>query len=159
MLTHYLNLKYYLQLGLKVVAVHKDLKFRQAPWLQKCIIFNTHKEKEAKSAFEKDFLKIMNNSVSRKTRENLRKRRNILLCNNEKRAKQLVGSPTLQSFKTYEEGLTAVERLKTSIFMNRTVYVRFAILKPTKLFMYKFHYDYIKKNLKKTGNTTFNTDS
>ena len=60
---HYRNLKFYLEKGLKVTAIHRILQFSQKPWLAKYIEFNTLQRRNAKSAFEKDFWKLMNNSV------------------------------------------------------------------------------------------------
>ena len=81
---HYKNLKQYLDLGLKVTKVHHALAFDQSPWLKMYIDFNTQKRTAAESSFEKDFFKLMNNSVFGKTIKNLRKRVNISLINDVK---------------------------------------------------------------------------
>lgn len=60
---HYRNLKYYLSLGLKLKKVNRILTFEQTPWLQPYINFNTEKRMHAVNSFEKDYFKLMNNSV------------------------------------------------------------------------------------------------
>ncbi|WAR04049.1 hypothetical protein MAR_010607 [Mya arenaria] len=54
--------------------MHKVLQFDARAWFKEYIDFNTQKRTYAKNAFEKDFLKLTNNSVFGKTIENLRKR-------------------------------------------------------------------------------------
>ena len=63
---------------------------------------------QAKNAFEKDFFKVMNNSVFGKTMENLRLRVNIELVTDEERLLKLVSKPTFKSSKIFDEGLMAV---------------------------------------------------
>ena len=69
---------------MKLTKVHRILNFNQTDWMKKYIDFNTDKRKNAANDFEKDFLKLMINSVNGKTMENLRKRINVRLLNNEK---------------------------------------------------------------------------
>ena len=86
---------------MKLTKVHRILKFKQTDWLKKYIDFNTDKRKNATNSFEKDFLKLMNNSVFGKTMENLRKRINVELINNAKDYIRCVSRPNFISEKLF----------------------------------------------------------
>ena len=62
---------------------------------------NTKYKKEAKNDFEKDFSKLMNNSVFEKTSENVRNHKDIKLVASEKRRKGLVSEPNYDSHKKF----------------------------------------------------------
>ena len=65
---------------MKLVSVHKILKFKQSDWSKKCIDFNIGKRRNAVNSSEKDFFKLINNSVYGKIMENLRKRVKVRLA-------------------------------------------------------------------------------
>ena len=116
---HYRNLQLYIDLGLKVSKVHRVLELNQSPWLKQYIAFNTEKRKNAKNAFEKEFFKLMNNSVFGKTMENIRKRVDVRLVTDEKKLLKLTSKPTYVSCKIFNENLVAVHKIKETITLNR----------------------------------------
>ena len=101
-------------------------------------------ETEAKNAFEKDFFKLMNNSVFGKTMENIRKREDIRLVTDENKLFKLSSKPTFMSSKIFNENLVAVHKIKETLTLNRPAYVGMCILDLSKTLMYNFHYNYIK---------------
>ena len=157
---HYRNLQLYLDLSLKIKKVHQVLKFDQSPWLKQYIDFNTEKRKHAKNSFEKDFFKLMNNSVFGKTMENLHKRIDVRLVTNEKKLDKLTSKPTYVSSKIFNENLMAVHKVKKTLTLNRPAYVGMCILDLSKMLMYDFHYNYIKKKYNNRARLLFtDTDS
>ena len=65
--------------------------------MKKYIDFNTRLRTAAKNDFEKDFYKLMNNSLFGKTMENIKKHRNIKLVNNEGEYLKNVMKPNFKS--------------------------------------------------------------
>ena len=142
---HYRNLQMYIDLGLKLKKIHRVLEFDQSPWLKQYIDFNTQKRSQAKNAFEKDFFKLMNNSVFGKTMENIRKRVDVRLITDGKKLLKMSSKPTFVCSKIFNENLVAVHKIKEVLTLNRPAYVGMCILDLSKTLMYDFHYNYIKE--------------
>ena len=83
--------------GLVPEKIHRAIEFKQSAWMREYIDFNTRLKTAAKNDFEKDFYKLMNNSVFGKTMENLRKHRSIKLVNNEEECLRNVMRPNFKS--------------------------------------------------------------
>ena len=88
------------------------MKFKQSDWLKKYIDFNTAKRKNAANSFEKDFFKLMINSVYGKTMENLRKRILVGLVNNEKDCLKHINKPTIISQSIFDKNFAAIHEIK-----------------------------------------------
>ena len=142
--THYRNLKLYLELGMKIKKVNKVISFSQSPWLKLYIDFNTNKRKEATEDFEKDMYKLMNDAVFGKTMENVRKRTPYVLVSNQKRYQKLVNDPTFKNCVFINDNLCGNTRSHTTVKLDKTIAIGFSILELSKVLMYDFHYNVIK---------------
>ena len=133
-----------LQHGLILKKVHRVIQFKQSAWLKPYIDLNTRLRTDAANEFEKDFFKLMNNSVFGKTMENIRKHKDMKLVTNEKNYLKYVMKPNFKKPTRFSENLVLVEMGKTEVEMNKPVYLGQAILDLSKLVMYEFHYDYMQ---------------
>ena len=124
--------------------VHWAIEFNQSVWLKPYIDFNTVLRTQAKNDFEKDFFKLINNSVFGKTMENIRKHKDIKLVTNEKTYLRNVMKPNFKSGVLFGENLMGCQMGKIKVVMNKHVYLGQAILDLSKIVMYEFHYDYMK---------------
>jgi hypothetical protein len=156
---HYQNLQQYLELGLKLVKIHRAVSFSQSNWLEPYIALNTEKRKAAKNPFEKDFYKLMNNSVFGKTMENMRKRINVKLCTTVTNFKKQVAKPQFHRFKIFNEDLVGVHLNVTTLELSKPIYVGMSILDLSKTLMYDFHYNYVKSKYPEANLLFTDTDS
>ena len=69
---HHETLKFYLKHGMEITEIHRGIAFEESEWMKPYIDFNTNLRAQATNDFEKEFFKLMNNSVFRKTIENVR---------------------------------------------------------------------------------------
>ena len=142
---HYRLLKFYLSHGLILKKVHRIVSFDQEAWLKPYIDFNTQMRAKANTEFEKNFFKLLINSIYGKCCENVRHRRDIKLCTTAKKAQRLFNKPKFKDFTIFKnDELIAVEMVKTQIKYDKPAYLGACILDLSKLLMYQFHYDHIK---------------
>ena len=157
---HYKTLMQYLSLGMKLKKIHRGIKFIESDFLKPYIDKNTNLRTQAKNNFEKDFFKLMNNSVFGKTMENIRNRVNVKLVDAGEQFKKLAAKPNYNGRKIFNENLVSVHMKKTSLTMNKPVYLGMSILDLSKIVMYDFHYRYIKKKYGSKAKLLFtDTDS
>ena len=137
------NLKQYESLGLKIKKIHRGIIFRESDWMKEYIDLNTGLRACAANDFEKDFFKLMNNSVFGKTMENIRNRVDIQLVNSEEKAKRLAAKPNFKHCTIFSEKLCAINMIKKWLNFDKPVYIGMCILDRSKILMYDFHYNYI----------------
>ena len=157
---HHETLKLYLSLGLKLTKIHRGITFEESAWLKPYIDLNTNLRAKATNDFEKDFFKLMNNSVFGKTMENIRNRVDIRLVTRVSQAKRLTCKPNYQHHTIFSKNLAAVHMKKVSLKFNKPVYLGMSILDLSKTLMYDFHYNYIKPKYGERSKLLFtDTDS
>ena len=113
--------------------------------MREYIDFNTRLRTAATNDFEKDFYKLMNHSIFGKTMENIRKHRDIKLVNNEVDYLGTVMEPNFKSGTLFGPNLMGCEMGKIKIVASKPVYLGQVILDLSKIVMYEFLYDYMKR--------------
>ena len=130
---HHKNLKLYQELGLKLKKIHRGIKFREEPRMKSYIELNTDLRRKGKNDFEKDFFKLMNNSVFGKTMENIR-------------------NLNLKHWIRFDENLIAVHLKRIKLVFDKPVYCGMAILDISKTLIYDFHMVLFFLNMEKIKN-------
>ena len=157
---HIRSLKQALNHELVLMKVHRVVEFNEESWLKEYTGMNTELRKQAKSDFEKDLFKLMNNSVFGKTMENVGKHRDIILVTTDNRRNQLISERNYHTTKWFLENLLVIEMKKIKVKMNKPVYLGLSILEICKTLMYEFWYDYIKPKYQNNAKLCYmDTDS
>ena len=125
---HINALKQAINHGLKLKKIYRIIEFNQEVWLKPYINMNTELSKAAKNDFEKDLLKLRNNSVFGKKMENIRKHRDIKLVTTDKKRSKLVSEPNYHTINLISEDLSIIEMKKTKVKTNKPVYLGLSIL-------------------------------
>jgi len=143
---HFAYLQLALKHGLKLVKVHRVMSFKQSKWLKTYVDFNTKKRTTAKNSVEKDFFKLMVNSIFGKMIENIRKQRDIRLLRQDEwgKAVKYASHPWMKAWRIIvPDKLIAIERMRGTRCMDRPIIVGQAILDLSKVIMYDLWYQKI----------------
>ena len=89
----------------------------------------------------------MSNAIFGKTMENLRNIIDIKLVNNEKAYLKCTSKPSYMWRKIFDNSFFAIRKSKVSLKLNKPANIGMCILELSKVLMYEFYYDYIKKNM------------
>ena len=145
---HIENLRLYVKLGVKLVKVHRGVKFEEKPWLKSYIDMNTKLRAAATNDADKDMYKLLNNAVFGKTCENLFNRTDYRLVSSRKEALKLIAKPTFKDYTVYNERLAGIHLDHSSVTLDKPSYVGVAVLHLSKVYMYTFHYEMVKARYK-----------
>lgn len=144
--THFKNLKLYLNLGMKLKKIHRVLSFKQenfiAPFIEKC----TLSRQASKTKFEQDQFKKVANSTYGKTIQNVRNYLNVKLHVKPKSLLKSIANPTFKNFSIIDENLVQTNHFTPTILHDKPIFVGFTILELSKEFMYDFYYNKMTKN-------------
>ena len=89
----------------------------------------------------------MNNAVFGKTMENVRKHRDIKLVKTDHKRNKLVSEPNYHTMKLTSENLSIIDMRKVKVNIKKQIYLGLSILEISKIIMYEFWYDYVKRNM------------
>ena len=115
---------------MKKTKIHRLLKFKHYDWMEIYIGFNTENRTNAANSFEKDFLKLMINSV--KTMENLQKIINVRLANNEKDFLKYTSRPNDITHKIFGKNYAVIHETRPVLTLNKQIHSGFNVLELSK---------------------------
>ena len=141
---HYRNLKLYLELGLKLKAIHRVLQFSQRAFLKDFIDFNHELRKQATNAFQKSLSKLIMNSIYGKTIENPRQYNNVVISVTEDEVLKNLQKPNLRQFAAISPTVVIFQFSQRTLHLNKPVYAGFSILELSKS-MYEFVYKQVRR--------------
>lgn len=140
---NYHYLKFAIAHGLVCTKVHRLIKFEQSKWLESFITLNSRLRQAGKTNFEKDFFKLMNNSVYGKF---LERSETHISCKfmEENAATRCLTQYRKAEYRIINSNLVACLKPKLKAVLDRPIYIGASILDISKTMMGEFHYDYIK---------------
>ena len=104
---------------INIKKVRRVIESKQETWLKPYIELDTKLRTLAENNFEKDFFKLMDNSVFSKTMENIRNHRDIKLVTTDKQRNKSASEPNYHSTKYNSGDLLIMEIKKVEVKMNK----------------------------------------
>ena len=141
LMMHYRMFKFYTNLVMKVTHIRTIYRFKQSLWLEKYINHNTQKRTKAKTNFEKDLYKLMNNAFCGRTMENVRERVNLEIIPHTN-IDQIIKRQSKLNFKgivNHYSEFSVYEYEKEKTVFDKPIYLGFSVLELSKLLMYEFY--------------------
>jgi len=140
------NLKLYMRIGVKLVKIHKILKFKQAPIFEPYITYNNDKRAKSTSILEKNDIKLFVNSIYGKLIENLHKRFNFDLIRLDNKCANYspdyyYRQPTIEDVVFFNPKLLGLKRRKAIVRQRASIFQGFSVLERSKHRMVQFFYE------------------
>ena len=142
---HYMNLKYYLELGAQLGKIYSVISFRQKNILKKYIQVISQKRAQAKTDFKKRLFKLLANALYGKFIQDVRKYTQVKFAKTPNQLSKYVNNPHFISATNISKNMTMVFLRSQNVVMDRLYGIGFTILEASKLFMYAFWYDVLYK--------------
>ena len=127
---NYRLLKLFIRLGIQITKINRVLEYDQADYMKKYIMLNTKLRTKAKTEFEKDFYKLMNNSVYGKTMENVRNRINFRLISSEEQALRIQNTRIRHAI--FKKNLVGIHLCKQQLKLNKPIFIGQNVLDQSK---------------------------
>ena len=115
---NYRYLKLALSLGYKITKFARVLQYSQSDFLAKHIDKNTILRQNSQNDFQKGYYKLMNNSIYRKTMENIRNRIDFKLYSN---SDSVLKIKNIKRFTVFNQNLAGVHLNKQNIKLNKPI--------------------------------------
>jgi hypothetical protein len=159
-LVHESNLRYYLKKGLKLVTIHRGIRFRQANFVSRYIELCTIKRAMSRTKAESNIFKLLINSLYGKTIEGNDKRVDCKFNFHDQQASLRFRCPTLKGAVICDEDFSVSFHKKREVPMDQMWAIGFSVLERSKLVMQKLYYDKIRPAFdNKCGIVMSDTDS
>ena len=153
------NLQFFVSKGGRVTKIKKILSFNQRAWLKPWATFHTEQRRVATSKIKKLFHKNAVNFIFGKSMESVRKYRNVTLVGRVDQHFRQVCQQMFRQFSIISQDLVAVELARHVVTLNKPIYTGFQILEASKLTVFRFFYDVLKRKFPDVELLLTDTDS
>ena len=141
---HYMNLKFYLEMGLRLKKIHCVISFKQERVLAKYIDYCTEKRASSSSEFQKTRYKLQANAIFGKTCEQVRKHLSCKFVRSAKQTLQSTSDPLFECMKFIDNDFGISFHKLSTVKMDKPFLIGFTILERSKEFMVRSYYEKIK---------------
>ena len=146
---HHDNLKFLLELGgIKILNISNGITFSEFPWMKPYVDWASAERAKAKTDFEKDFYKLLVNSCYGKTLQNVYNYSDQRFAYDEGQVVRAMRKPFFKDCSpvTGSKRVFQLEFSQKQVMLNQPIYCGFSILEHSKILMFNFHYNVVKKN-------------